>query len=242
MKKALCPKCETLKVEKLMNKHIEKCKGRLIIGTPCENCKTPILEKYTKYGVQRFCSEKCSKAYSTINKRLRNQKFREKRKINNCCEFCGKGFENPSTNRFCSNSCGAKATVQRNQHLGGWNSKKRIDYLKRDGIVIHLQSSYEEKVAKALDENGINWTRPSPFFYIKEDDSRHRYYPDFHLTDFNVYLDPKASHLIEIDREKIEMVASQNDVKIFILTSEELDWNSILTKISTTNLSKVTSN
>ena len=113
--------------------------------------------------------------------------------------------------------------------LGGWYSSKRIEY---NGI--SMQSTYEVTVAKSLDENKIKWERPAPFQY-EMNGEQHRYYPDFYLPDYNVYLDPKNDFLINHpnprygikDSDKIHLVEKQNNIRILILDKNNLDWKHI---------------
>lgn len=117
--------------------------------------------------------------------------------------------------------------------LGGWYSSKRIDY---NGI--SMQSTYEVAVAKSLDENQIKWERPNPIQY-EMNGKQHRYYPDFYLPEYNVYLDPKNDFLINNpnprygikDSDKIHLVEEQNNIRIIILDKNNLDWKNILTLI-----------
>lgn len=116
--------------------------------------------------------------------------------------------------------------------FGGHTSKQRIMY---NGIQLH--SSYETKLAIDLDANSIAWTRPAPMHWLDDKGEDHRYYADFYLPDYDIYLDPKNDFLIEAvnpafgitDREKISRVAAQNSVRIFILNSEQLSWSYVHT-------------
>lgn len=76
-------------------------------------------------------------------------------------------------------------------NLGGWHTSKTIDY---NGI--KLDSQYELKVAQELDENLVKWERPKYFIWEDFNGIKHRYYPDFYLPEYNVYLDPKNDYLI----------------------------------------------
>lgn len=115
--------------------------------------------------------------------------------------------------------------------LGGHTSKKQIFYKTIEGNVVYLQSSYEIKVANELDNNGIKWTRPKFIEWIDDNKLSHRYYPDFYLCDFDIYLDPKNYFLQKKDRLKIELVQKQNNVKIIILSENELSWDKIKNKM-----------
>lgn len=120
------------------------------------------------------------------------------------------------------------------RHLGGWHTSKTIEYKGTK-----LDSNYELEVAKTLDENQVNWERPTYFLWEDSNGLKHRYYPDFYLPDYNVYLDPKNDYLINnkskrfgiTDVEKIKLVENQNKIRIIILDKENLTWESIKEKI-----------
>lgn len=115
--------------------------------------------------------------------------------------------------------------------LGGFHFRRGINY----GDV-KLDSSYEVAVAKSLDENGVKWERCERFKYHDMNNRLHYYTPDFYLPDYNVYLDPKNDFLINninpnlgfSDKEKIEWVVNQNNVKVLILDKDHLTWDNIL--------------
>lgn len=115
------------------------------------------------------------------------------------------------------------------QGFGGWHTSRSFDY---NGI--RLDSSYEVKFAEDLDKNKIKWSRPKPLLY-KLGSEEHRYYPDFYLDDYDVYVDTKNDYLINhvnpkygiTDVEKIHLVEQQNNVKIYILDKNNLLWSSL---------------
>lgn len=94
---------------------------------------------------------------------------------------------------------------------------------------IHLDSSYESKVARELDANNILWERPSSITYFDDNGQRRRYLPDFYLPTYKVYLDPKNDWLIKKDFRKIQLVSEQNDITVLILDKDMLSWDKILT-------------
>jgi hypothetical protein len=110
-----------------------------------------------------------------------------------------------------------------------------IKYEQKDGKIVNLQSSYEEKVAIELDKYDVKWIRPSYLKYIDIKGNSRKYFPDFYLIDYDVYLDPKNDYLIKTDIDKINRSSKQNNVKIFILREKELKWNKILTLIHNSN-------
>lgn len=116
------------------------------------------------------------------------------------------------------------------RQLGGWHTSKTIEY---KGI--KLDSRYELAVVEDLDKNKIKWERPHHFVWKDETGNIHRYYPDFYLPEYDVYLDPKNDFLINnkskrfgiTDIEKIQKVSTQNNIKILILDKNHLNWESI---------------
>lgn len=114
-------------------------------------------------------------------------------------------------------------------NLGGHTSKRAIRYKTKEGNEIYLQSSYEENVAKSLDDNGIKWIRPEPVNWIDGNNKEHRYYGDFYLPEYNVYLDPKNDFLIKKDEIKIKKVSEQNNITVLVLNKKQLCWDVIKT-------------
>lgn len=73
------------------------------------------------------------------------------------------------------------------------------------------------------------------FIWKNENGIEHRYYPDFYLPEYNVYLDPKNDYLINnksvrfgiTDTKKIKLVCEQNEIRIVILDKNNLSWEKI---------------
>lgn len=111
--------------------------------------------------------------------------------------------------------------------LGWHSSKKSIYYTQKTWKEVYLHSSYEVQVAKDLDKHDVIWERPNYLLWSDIDNISHRYYPDFYLPKYNIYLDPKNDYLINIEKEKIDRVCTQNNVRVLILSKENLTWNKI---------------
>lgn len=92
-----------------------------------------------------------------------------------------------------------------------------------------LDSKWELIVAESLDYNNIKWERPKVGF-VWTDDNR-KYYPDFYLPEFNVYLDPKNSYLRKKDLLKINEASRRNNIKVIVLDEKQLNWDIIQTLI-----------
>ncbi|HUW90832.1 MAG TPA: hypothetical protein VMV43_10025 [Candidatus Nanopelagicaceae bacterium] len=111
--------------------------------------------------------------------------------------------------------------------ISGRFRKKVVKYRQKDGLIVNLDSSYEVKVAKELDKYNINWIRPKFIRWVDSQSNNRKYFPDFYLIDYDVYLDPKNDYLIKKDKIKIESVCKQNKIKIIILDKNHLSWKKI---------------
>lgn len=122
--------------------------------------------------------------------------------------------------------------ARENNFQSHWGFRKSYPY-----NCLTLQSSYEVETAKSLDANNVIWNKPKYglFEYIDNLGKVHTYTPDFYLPEYDVYLDPKNDFLINninpalgySDKEKIEWVSKQNNVKIIILDKNQLTWDVI---------------
>ena len=106
-------------------------------------------------------------------------------------------------------------------NLGGHNSKTRINFIKNDGTLVYLQSSYEIEFAKLLEELNIDWSRPDPFKWIDSNGNDHKYYPDFKVGD--IYIDTKNDYLAIADLPKINAVKEQNKIDLRIVTKDQIN-------------------
>ena len=79
------------------------------------------------------------------------------------------------------------------------------DYVKKDGTIVMLDSSWEEALAKRLDDIGVEWIRPKePIPYLASDGRMHNYFPDFYLPEYDVYLDPKNPAAVIAQKDKLD--------------------------------------
>lgn len=76
-------------------------------------------------------------------------------------------------------------------------------YIKKDGTEVLLDSSWEEALAKRLDELDIRWSRPSPIKWVDDNGKSHNYFPDFYLNEYDLYLDPKNDIVYNMTIDKI---------------------------------------
>ena len=64
--------------------------------------------------------------------------------------------------------------------------------------------------------------------WVCNENITHRYYPDFYLPEYGVYLDPKNEYLIKKDQTKIRLVQEQNQVRVIVLNKSQLSWSEVL--------------
>lgn len=107
-------------------------------------------------------------------------------------------------------------------NFGGYRQNagrsKKFKVLDTFGNSVTLQSSYELAVFEILCELGVSWIRPRA---IKYDDKK--YFADFYLPDFDVWLDPKNDFKAEQDEIKIKKVIEQNRIKLFVLLKHQIN-------------------
>lgn len=138
-------------------------------------------------------------------------------KIERKCVVCGQSFmiKPYITTKTCGKSCLSKfrsELAKANPNCGGELHYRRFIYR---GIT--MDSSWEVRVAKWMDERNIVWERDRKKHclpWIDDSGSKRRYYPDFYLPDFHIYLDPKCKWKIEEDRPKILSAMAENHVTV----------------------------
>jgi hypothetical protein len=201
----------------------------------------------------KFCNKSCAASYNNLARPPRSLESRRKMSIiikergyktpkgtNNrppfCkvswCRVCNTMIKN-KIRKTCSAECRVKhqsLCAKKRLRRGRWATHAQWYDSPFAGLVF-LESSWEVKVAIDLDRNGIRWTRPSYLKYINSEGIVRSYYPDFYLTDYDVYLDPKNKYQQKIDKEKLSRVKEQNNLKLYVLSETELSWKAIQSKM-----------
>jgi hypothetical protein len=106
---------------------------------------------------------------------------------------------------------------------------KKFRVLDSNGKETVLQSTYELMCSEILNECSISWIRPKALMY-----SGKRYFADFYLVDYDIYLDPKNNYKAKLDQLKITEVQKQNNVSVFVLLKEQITKEYILSLIDKT--------
>jgi hypothetical protein len=111
-----------------------------------------------------------------------------------------------------------------NRTLSNFHKKhtKRTQIFNIKNEVFLSESSFEEKLSSILNELEIYWIRPTFFWYEDNKGNKRRYYPDFYLPFYNIYIDPKNDYLIKTDIHKIYLTSKQNKINIIILSEKNI--------------------
>jgi len=218
--KVECEFCLKSIAEYNIDNHHKKCSIKN--NRRCKNCNNQ-LNDYLKV----FCNSSCSASFSNKN-RSRN-KWTESQRSNiriprseAChlyhlsCKICGNVFTSRFKNiQTCSKECKSQALSIKavsNPNCGGETNYKK--FLFND---IWFDSSWEVEIAKLLDIENIKWIHKRKevlLFWYDENNKKRRYYPDFYLPDYNVYLDPKNPYKISLDQYKLDAVIENNNIEL----------------------------
>lgn len=201
----------------------------------CENCKEPIL---IKYGSGRFCTEKCSRSFSTsknredINKKI-SLGFIKKRSYNKIkiCVSCKLEFEVDYKSRdrsCCSRKCvgvlGGSAKKSNTSKMGGIRDgggrSRNFEYVSLSGERMKLNIE-EIEIAKILDSSNLRWKRNyNGFAYLNTSGEIRRFYPDFYIKDLGIYLEYKG-WLTDDMRHKMKESRKNKDLNLLIVVGND---------------------
>lgn len=189
------------------------CEKEFITSTKKKASKTCSQSCATKLGFKNLSSEEIEIRNNKVKQNWAKGIYKGRIKIpfKLKCIICNNDFETKNKNaKTCSKECYSyllKQNSRNNPNCGGETNYKR--YLYKD---IGMDSSWEVELAKWLDEKNIKWIRSRKIclFWKDESNNLRRYYPDFYLPDYNLYLDPKNKYLQEKDKFKLDNIRSQN--------------------------------
>lgn len=201
-----CPYCHKI-FKSNTSKHSKSC------------CSKECAQKYSYSFVNPANISKSLKEYAdkhvTPNSILcRNRMVRKDSIFENICVVCESGFLDIRTSpkKTCSNKCRSILTSMNssmNINCGGETNYRKFKYNN-----IWMDSSWEIELAKWFDLLNIIWERNKliNFIWIDIAGKKHRYYPDFFLPEYNLFIDPKNKFLQMKDNDKLNRVRQQNDI------------------------------
>lgn len=167
-----------------------------------------------KKGIKHIFSEGALKKIAFSNRSRKGSGYEETKIFYNNCTICKKLFINDIKSKTCSSDCKNKLislNSRNNPNCGGETNFKKFKY--KD---IWFDSSWEVEIAKLMDSLNIEWVRSRKiiFFWFDLDNKKRRYYPDFYLPKYDLYLDPKNKYKYEQDKFKLEQVVSLNKINL----------------------------
>lgn len=208
----------------ISNTHIKCVK----ITSICLWCKNKF-ETTTQKKARKCCSLDCARKYSQsfvdtnniskgVKKYLKNNptaNYRPTRMEDRKCVMCQTKFNVPIWKKVktCGKECHHKLLSMNstnNPNCGGETNYKRYMY---NGM--WMDSSWEVEIAKLLDMKNVEWERSRKkhmFWWTDVTGKKRRYYPDFYLPKYNVYLDPKNKYGIKLGKFKMESVIKENNI------------------------------
>lgn len=199
----------------------------------CENCDN---DHDSNYGSGRFCSSKCSRSFSTKDKRsLINEKVSKsltKDAYKKICKFCKNEFETKRKQRlFCSNSCASFYKMQNTDckikistacKKAGCGGLRKNSTRGKSGWYkgYWCDSSWELAYVIYNLEHNIKFERNKKGFEYIYENQTHKYYPDFILED-GTYIEIKnfKSNITDAKifyfKNKIKILY-KNEIKLYL--------------------------
>lgn len=166
-----------------------------------DETKNKISKKLTGRKLSEEHRKKSIISLNKINDKSNLEK--RKKKYDNSpivCKVCGKKILYEQRHRkTCSTECKIFSSTNR-VYLNG--SRKTIKY---NNII--LESTWELKLAKWLDNKNIVWERPKPIVWLDNKNKKRLYYPDFYIPSLDLYVDPKNPYCMEKDKIKMEIIS-----------------------------------
>jgi hypothetical protein len=194
----------------------------------CKHCENVLVNQRNT-----FCNSSCSAKYNNARRTPRTEESKLKTALSVCkslgidyksrkvvktknpyitatklgykytpirqCTYCKKFFDHgarPKTT--CSDKCYIDVKTKLN------NKGKKCIY---NGI--EMDSMWEKKVAQKLDELNIVWVRPDWCLeWLDSTKKSRKYFPDFYLVDYDIYLDPKNKQVQVLQEEKLKYLSN----------------------------------
>lgn len=226
-----CPKCN--------NQHSKPGK---FCSRSCANSRGPRTTEFKEKVSAKLKGKKKQNEESIKRGILKRGRRYLKDEPNTICIICNKNT-NTKSRKTCSQICyiqNQRLKSQQNPKCGGQKHTHRSKIYNIEGNIFIAESSYEVDLSIILNELNIKWIRPSYFWYYDKKENKRRYYPDFYLPNYDLYLDPKNEFLIKNDIDKIIRVVKENNIKIVVLGKNKIEKNYIEKMVGDTGLEPVT--
>lgn len=215
----------------------------------CPKCQT-LFDPKGKWGNKKFCSRTCanSRGPRTEEFKQKNREFAlanpkgwavDPKKFNNTsdrwaklrttlvCAECKNSFEVAYSKRkqkYCSILCASKNRFHPNSTI-----KHNCQY---KGF--QMDSGAELLFAQKCDELKINWHKNTTeyFTFTNSNNKESKYYPDFYLTDYDIWVEIKGLRYVREDDE-LRRAAVNKPVFLLISNSFKIDFDRLLKMLAT---------
>lgn len=193
----------------------------------CQECQS--LFTCENWAPTRFCNRSCSAKFNNIRRGPRTAESRNKSSV----ALRNSPNLKPQPRKVFWPTTYIKWIECVHCDKKGWvESTKRYQYRKtcsevcaherrkRNSVKIHthvyngvrMDSKWEVTVAQWLDQQSVEWVRPSYLDWKDETGKARKYFPDFYLPTLDVYLDPKNPFLVKTSQDKFKAISSQVDL------------------------------
>lgn len=232
MKTTKCDKCDTEIRNCNYTKHQQSCDGSGVYKPTlsCKWCSKIFTESDNRPNHTRWCDNNPKKSFykkTNDGSQMRTPEAIENRKAGIKAAHAAGKYD--AANAAQKGKAGHKHTDESKEKIREKalaSPHRRLvrsirSYTKKDGSTVMLDSSWEEILAKRLDELNINWIRPNPIKWVDMLGKNRNYFPDFYLTDFDLYLDPKNRYACKVQADKITCLTAQVKNLIILTTDEQ---------------------
>lgn len=230
MKTTICVKCDTEIRNCNFRKHENSCNGKynpFVKSVTCKHCGLDLGTVVDRPNHVKWCAlnPKRAEYIATMTcDQMHTTSANKKRSATLKVVHASGAYDNVDFNNSGWKQTEESKELIRQKALA--SSHRRLvrsirDYIKKDGSIVRLDSSWEEELAKRLDKLNINWIRPEPIKWIDDNGVYHNYFPDFYLIDYDMYLDPKSPYAIKAQENKLKCLSVQMKNLVIIKTLED---------------------
>ena len=214
----------------------------------CKSCETII--PYDKK-INNFCNRTCSAKFNNSKRDTYSEEYKksiseglkffhntpeqvqtrkERKRIykenlknslkTKTCRVCGIPINKKNKHDYCI-TCWFKSDEFQLNIGHGRKYDKQYVYNKWTNTNVYLQSGLEKQYYDYLTKYDIEWIKPEPLKYIK-DDKEHSYFCDFYLPQENKYIEVKG-YMWENDEVKMKLIQEQHlEIHINILHKKDI--------------------
>ena len=175
--------------------------GRKVCSKLCQNKQCSVIQTGTTRKSTSYRGKPTKSFISSQFDYIKPESKRKKRlKIEKNCLICETIFNTKtgkSERKTCSKDC------HYNLLAGKIGHTTHPEHICKDGKSVILGSSWEKIIAVFLDMNDIEWIRPLGLSYIDQTGKERKYFSDFYLPQYDIYIDPKNPMKIKNDEYKL---------------------------------------